>query len=388
MLGDVYECYVGIDVGKKGHRACAIDSTGAILFNVALSNSEQEIDDVLARAGGNCLVIVDQKRNIGLLAIRRARVKGLNVAYLPGLAMNRAASLFPGDAKTDERDAEVIARTALGVPGALRSIPDEDSKTEKLRRLSAQRSDLVVGRTHLKNRLRGLLLESNPAFESVMDLAKSWMLSLIETFGGPWNILDAGRRRFRAWMEKTPYANIDECERIWDCLKAATRVTEGQIEAEEYLVKSIAARITSLDKEIGVVSSMIEAELKGDLVYEALLTIPGIGPKTATQLVLSVTIADFKDHNALASYAGLAPKNRQSGTSISSVGSSKQGNKPLKNLLIFSCNSLIGKDNYFGRYYEACRARGMKHNQALKATARKRLKVIYAVMRDARKYIA
>ena len=36
----------------------------------------------------------------------------------------------------------------------------------------------------------------------------------------------------------------------------------------------------------------------------------------------------------------------------------------------------------FGRYYEECRGRGMRHNKALKAVARKRLKVIYAIMRD------
>ncbi|MDY3981489.1 MAG: IS110 family transposase, partial [Paraeggerthella sp.] len=45
---------------------------------------------------------------------------------------------------------------------------------------------------------------------------------------------------------------------------------------------------------------------------------------------------------------------------------------------------LVGTDNEFGRYYDACRARGMRHNKALKAVARKRLKVIFAVMRDAR----
>ena len=54
----------------------------------------------------------------------------------------------------------------------------------------------------------------------------------------------------------------------------------------------------------------------------------------------------------------------------------------LKNLLIFSCNSLVGTRSRFGRYYDECRARGMAHNKALKAVARKRLGVIYAVMRD------
>lgn len=122
-------------------------------------------------------------------------------------------------------------------------------------------------------------------------------------------------------------------------------------------------------------------------MYRALLTVPGIGPKTASALVAGVDIGLFSSHDKLASFTGLAPSNRQSGTSLDSASSSKTGNKELKNLLVFSCNSLVGTDNEFGHYYDACRARGMRHNKALKAVARKRLKVIFAVMRDARPYV-
>ena len=75
-------------------------------------------------------------------------------------------------------------------------------------------------------------------------------------------------------------------------------------------------------------------------------------------------------------------RSQRSGTSISSVSASRQGNKRLKNLLIFSCNSLVRSRNRFGDYYRACRG------EALKATARKRMKVIYAIMRDEVPYAA
>lgn len=64
-----------------------------------------------------------------------------------------------------------------------------------------------------------------------------------------------------------------------------------------------------------------------------LLTICGIGPKTASELVISIDIDDFPSHDWLVSYCGLAPRNRQSSTSVSSVSASRQGNKRLKNLL-------------------------------------------------------
>lgn len=61
---------------------------------------------------------------------------------------------------------------------------------------------------------------------------------------------------------------------------------------------------------------------------------------------------------------------------------SRRGDARLKSLLVFSCNSLVRSSGRYGEYYRACRARGMGHGRALKAVARKRLRAIYAVMRD------
>lgn len=110
--------------------------------------------------------------------------------------------------------------------------------------------------------------------------------------------------------------------------------------------------------------------------------LPGIGPRTAAQLAVSVDIGRFPDHDHLASYCGIAPRVRSSGTSVRSVRASRRGDARLKSLLIFSCNSLVRSSGRYGEYYRACRARGMGHGRALKAVARKRLRAIYAVMRD------
>ena len=95
----------------------------------------------------------------------------------------------------------------------------------------------------------------------------------------------------------------------------------------------------------------------------------------------------FKSHDQLASLCGLAPADSSSGTSIDHATAPRSGNKELKNLLIFTVNSLVGTDNYFGRYYQRVfeGSRGdakVRRKRALKAVARKRLKVIFAVMRD------
>ena len=381
-----YDAYVGFDVGKLAHRACCVLAGGSVAFNVGVANDEAAIDRVLAEAAarGRALAVVDQRRNIGTTVVRRARAAGIEVAYLPGIAANRASSLFPGDAKTDERDAEVIARTAMGVPQALRPVPAEGA-LEGARRLEAQRCDLLRDRTHCVNRLRALLLESNPAFERELDCEAAWALSLMSRVGGPWQMLDAGRRRYAALTRDAPRGAAD---RLWTALATATRPTEPQVRAEATLVRMLASRIAEDTALIAELAALVEAEVDGDETYRCLLTVPGVGPRTAAQLVLSVDISDFEDHDHLASYCGLVPRNRQSGTSLNSVSSSRQGNKQLKNLLVFSCSCLARGSGYYREYYERCRDRGMPYKAAMKAVARKRLKVIYAVMRDVRPYVA
>ena len=68
----------------------------------------------------------NQVRNIGALPISRARGAGPDVAYPPGMAAHQASRMFAGDAKTDERDAHVFARTAMGLPDALLPVPERD----------------------------------------------------------------------------------------------------------------------------------------------------------------------------------------------------------------------------------------------------------------------
>ena len=196
----------------------------------------------------------------------------------------------------------------------------------------------------------------------------------------------AGLRRFRSVAERAGGARRAASDRLWAAAAASASSGRPELAAESELVRSLAARAAADSAEAARLNALISDSLAGDEAYEALLTVPGVGPKTAAALVTLVDVSMFRSHDELAAYAGLAPCNRQSGTSLNSSSPSRGGNRTLKNLLIYSCTSLVGTDNRFGRYYDSCRARGMRHNKALKAVARKRLKVIYAIMRDGTPY--
>lgn len=373
--------YVGVDVGKSSHVAFAVGAAGEPLFSLGVANRPGDIDRLLARCPG-ATVVVDQKRNIGALVVSRAHGAGNPVAYLPGIAMKRSRDMFPGVAKTDSIDAEVIARTAAGMPWTLRPVAPEPEGAKSLRMLASQRDFLVRERTSLKNRLRAALLEADPALEAAVDPSSPWQLAVLAEIGSAFDVAAAGTRRFRSVAERGGGASRERSQALLDAMRASASSGRPGPAAEGMLVRQLASRILGIGAEVAEIDAVVEDSLAGDEAYECLLTVPGVGPRTAAALVTLVDISLFRSHHELASFCGLAPADSQSGTSIRRTSPGRGGNKALKNLLIFSCNSLIGGGSRFGEYYRACVARGMRHNRALKATARKRLKVIYAVMRD------
>ena len=81
-----YDAALGLGVGKRSHWACLASRDGEVLTSSPVWNSEADLDGLFSQAGADVLVVVDQIRDIGALAISRARAASLPVAYLPGLA--------------------------------------------------------------------------------------------------------------------------------------------------------------------------------------------------------------------------------------------------------------------------------------------------------------
>lgn len=135
--------FLGLDVGKTAHHGHGLTPAGKKVFDKPLPNSEPKLRavfDKLTAKFGTVLVIVDQPASIGALPLTVARDAGCRVAYLPGLAMRRIADLYPGEAKTDAKDAAVIADasepgscTSSSTRPSHRTQPADGSQLTKLR---------------------------------------------------------------------------------------------------------------------------------------------------------------------------------------------------------------------------------------------------------------
>ncbi|GGS49372.1 hypothetical protein GCM10010238_43830 [Streptomyces griseoviridis] len=116
--------FLGLDVGRHAHHGHGPTPAGKRVFDTPLPNGELHLRAVsgkLKAEFGTVLVVVDQPASIGALPRTVARDSGCEVACPPGLAMHRIAGLHPGEARTDAKDAAVIADAARTMPHTPRS---------------------------------------------------------------------------------------------------------------------------------------------------------------------------------------------------------------------------------------------------------------------------
>lgn len=158
-------------------------------YNKALPNDEAKLRALIAelKTHGRLLFVVDQPSTIGALPVAVARAEGVLVAYLPGLAMRRIADLHAGEAKTDARDAAIIAEAARSMPHTLSSLRLADEQLAELTMLCGFDDDLAAQFTQTSNRIRGLLTQIHPALERVLGprLDHPAVLDLLERYPSP-----------------------------------------------------------------------------------------------------------------------------------------------------------------------------------------------------------
>ena len=107
-------------------------------------------------------MVVDQPATIGALAVAVAQDMGITVGYLPGLSMRRIADLTPGSAKTDAKDAAVIAQAARTMPHTLHAISPSDEETAALSMLTGFDLDLARQVNQTEGRIRGQSFTQTP----------------------------------------------------------------------------------------------------------------------------------------------------------------------------------------------------------------------------------
>ena len=200
--------------------------------------------------------------------------------------------------KHDMADAEAIAE-AVTRP-TMRFVPIKELAQQDFQALHRVRERLVKARTALINEIRGLLGEYGIVLPQGVTKFRHGLLPILEQEQAKLTAL--GREIFRQLYE-------------------------------EWLI---------LEKRLTYYNEQLETIGRTHPVCQRLLTIPGIGPLTATALVAAVNDAThFKNGRQFAAWLGLVPRQHSTGGKPRLLGISKRGDRYLRKLLVHGARATL-----------------------------------------------
>lgn len=384
--------WVGIDAGKATHHACAVDAEGKIRWSQKVANDQATIEQLIARAAKTATEVrwaVDLTSNAAALLLAVLVTTGQRVVYVPGRVVNRMTGVFRGEAKSDAKDARVIAETAR-MRADLTELSTPDDLVVELTRLTAHREDLMADWVRGVNRLRDLLTSIFPALERAFDYSTRSALIMIAGFQTPDSIRAAGPDGLTrhllehgAWAKGVP-AMVDKA-----LAAAAGQTVRLPGEATTaILIARLARQLLDLDREIKDTDKLIRDRFRTHPQAEIIESLPGLGPILGAEFIVATggDLAAFGSSGRLASCAGLVPVPQDSGRVTGNLRRPKRYNRRLRRVFYMAALSSIKTSGPSRAFYDKKRGQRMIHVQALLALARRLVDVLWALLRDGRTF--
>ena len=248
--------------------------------------------------------------------------------------------------KTDKDDALKLAK--LAVLGQLPTAHMPSPQQRQRRRLVHYRRVLVDRRTQVKNQVRSIYSQQGL---SLPRRAKAW------TKAGIAQIAEEAR----------PLKECDSLDDLW----------RGRLHLELQQLESLNRQIEEVDEKLDALGS------RDDRV-RLLQSVPGVGPRLAETVVAHLDDPHrFKNAGRVASYAGLVPRQFESGTIKRSCRITRRGPALLRSMLV-EVAWMVYLRNDWAQAFVRRISRGVasRKNIAIVALARKLLVTLWAMLRD------
>jgi transposase len=281
---------LGIDIAKRVFHAVGTDERGQIVFRKRLSR--HALMPFIAKLPP---VLIGMEACGGAhYWARRFREHGHEVK----LMAPQFVKPYVKSNKNDMRDAEGIGE-AVTRP-TMRFVPIKEVDQQDIQALHRVRDRLMGERTALVNEVHGLMNEYGI-------------------------VIPKGVSKFRrAVVDKL------ECEK--------EKLTSLSQEMFWKLVEEFAA----LEQQLAFYQEKLDTLAKTHPECQRLMTIPGIGPLSATALVAAVSDASaFKNGRQFAAWLGLVPRQHSTGGKERLLGISKRGDSYLRKLLIHGARATM-----------------------------------------------
>jgi transposase len=281
---------VGIDIAKRIFHLVGTDDRGKVVLRKRLVRGE-----VLSFMAQLPPVIVGIEACGGAHEwARRLREQGHDVK----LMAPQYVKPYVKTNKNDLRDAEAIAE-AVTRP-SMRFVPIKEVGQQDIQALHRVRERLMGARTALINEMRGLLAEYGI-------------------------VLPKGAKAFR----KAVVGKLDA--------EQAKLTPLGQ-----ELFHRLFDELVQVEAEVAYYDEKLLAIAEAHPECQRLLTIPGIGPLTATALIAAVSdVGVFQNGRQFAAWLGLVPKQYSTGGETRLLGISKRGDRYLRKLLVHGARATL-----------------------------------------------
>ncbi|MFI2346879.1 IS110 family transposase [Streptomyces sp. NPDC019443] len=390
MAEHLTRLWVGIDAGKAHHWLAAVDETGATAWSRKVHNDEAAILTAL----GEILDLADEVHwavdiagTASALLLALLAAHGQQVVYVPGRTVNRMSGAYRGEAKTDARDAYVIADTER-LRRDFSSIEVPAQLAADLALLTARRTDLIADRVRMLNRLRDVLTGIFPALERAFDYADhKGALILLTGYQTPAAIRRRGQARLTAWLAGRKVRNPEAVAATALHAAQAQHTTLPGQDIAAGIVADIAMQILALDDRLKHIDQQIRQTFHTHPQADIIESLPGMGPILGAEFIVAAgDLAAYPDAGHLASAAGLVPVPRDSGRRTGNLHRPKRYSRRLRRVFYLSAQTSIIREGPNRDYYLKKRGEGCKHVQAVIALARRRVNVLWALLRDSRRF--
>jgi transposase len=322
--------FVGIDLHRRRSVLVRMTEAGETLEWVRIWNDPDQLAAVMSRAGEHPEVVLEATYGwywaADLLAGLGSQVHLAHPLGVKGFAYRRV--------KNDVRDATDLAD--LLRMGRLPEAWIAPPATRELRELVRHRAKLVHLRTSLRCQVHAVLAGQGVTI-SVSDLFGATGIKLLNQL--------------------------------------------RLVPAYQHRVESLRRLIEAFDVEIDTVTKITSAQLRQDLGYAAVQTIPGVGPVFAALFVAEIgEVSRFPGPAQLASWAGLTPKHYESDTTVHRGRITKQGSRLVRWAAVEAVQRLSSHTR-LGAYRDRVAARRGR-NIATVAAARELVELVYYALRD------
>jgi transposase len=386
------KAWVGVDVGKTHHWVCVLDTDGKKMLSMKIANDQTEISAVITRVSELARQIIWAIDIVGApsaLLLALLCQAGQSVRYASGRVVATMSTAYTGEGKTDAKDAYIIAETAR----LRRDLTIIDHSTDLIRNLgllTAHRADLVADRVRMINRLRDVMTSVFPALEREFDYSSSkGALVLLTGYASPERLRHVGVTRLAGWLRaRRVRGYADLAARAVSAARSQQIVLCGQDIAAS-IIAELATNVLALDQRVKDLDTQIAATFDQHPQAEIIQSMPGFGPILgATLLVAAGDLRAFPSAGHLAAAAGLVPVPNDSGRRTGNLHKPHRYSRPLRHVFYLSAQTSMMREGPNRDYYLKKRDHGRTHTQAVIALARRRIDVLWALLRDERTYVS